>query len=131
MLVDVTGRPRAGPRPGAQSGGSARPRLIPAPSSSASDSGRGEEGGSTPEMAAPRQAVRSPAATRVSGEPSAVHLAGDRPTERRRLPARVTRYWRWRAFWSALPFVGLLVTAAAVLPWGPWWVRWGVVAVVI
>ena len=53
------------------------------------------------------------------------------PTERHRLPARVTRYWRWRAFYSSLPLVVLLITAAIVLPWGPWWVRWGIVGVVV
>ena len=34
----------------------------------------------------------------AAGEQPAVPLAGDLPTERHRLPARVTRYWRWRAF---------------------------------
>lgn len=53
------------------------------------------------------------------------------PTERHRLPARVTRYWRWRAIYSSLPLVVLLITAAIVLPWGPWWVRWGIVGVVV
>jgi membrane protein YdbS with pleckstrin-like domain len=66
-----------------------------------------------------------------SGEPSVAPLAGDLPTERHRLPARVTRYWRWRAFFSSLPFVVVLVSGAIVLPWGPWWARWGVVAVFI
>ena len=62
---------------------------------------------------------------------SAVPLAGDLPTERHRLPARVTRYWRWRAFYSSLPLLVLLISGAIVLPWGPWWVRWGVVGVVV
>jgi membrane protein YdbS with pleckstrin-like domain len=53
------------------------------------------------------------------------------PTERHRLPARVTRYWRWRVIYSSLPLVVLLITAAIVLPWGPWWVRWGIVGVVV
>ena len=60
-----------------------------------------------------------------------VPLAGDLPTERHRLPARVTRYWRWRAFYSSLPLLVLLISGAIVLPWGPWWVRWGIVGVVV
>ena len=66
-----------------------------------------------------------------SVQPSAVPLAGDLPTERHRLPARVTRYWRWRAFYSSLPLLVLLISGAIVLPWGPWWVRWGIVGVVV
>ena len=65
------------------------------------------------------------------GEWTAVPLAGDLPTERHRLPPRVIRYWRWRAFYSSLPFLVLLVSGAIVLPWGPWWVRWGAVAVFV
>jgi membrane protein YdbS with pleckstrin-like domain len=107
MLGDVTRRPRTGQPPGAQSDGSVRSRQIPADS--------------------------SPVATTVTPTApsawSAGPLAGDVPTERRRLPARVTRYWRWRAFYSSLPLLVLLVSGAIVLPWGPWWIRWGVVAV--
>jgi len=66
-----------------------------------------------------------------SVQPSVVPLAGDLPAERHRLPARVTRYWRWRAFYASLPLLVLLVSGAIVLPWEPWWVRWGVVAVFI
>ena len=65
----------------------------------------------------------------AAGEQSAVPLAGDLPTERHRLPARVTRYWRWRAFFLSLPLFVLLISLAIVLPWGPWWVRWGLVGV--
>jgi membrane protein YdbS with pleckstrin-like domain len=61
------------------------------------------------------------------GAPSAAPLAGDLPTERHRLPARVTTYWRWRAFCSSLPVLVLLISLAIVLPWGPWWLRWGIV----
>ena len=67
----------------------------------------------------------------AAGELSAVPLAGDLPTERHRLPARVTRYWRWRAFYGSLPLLVLLISGAIVLPWGPWWVRWGIVGVVV
>jgi hypothetical protein len=106
MLGDVTRRPRTGQPPGAQSDGSVRSRQIPADS--------------------------SPVATTVTPTApsawSAGPLAGDVPTERHRLPARVTRYWRWRAF-TVPPFLVLLVSGAIVLPWGPWWIRWGVVAV--
>jgi membrane protein YdbS with pleckstrin-like domain len=57
--------------------------------------------------------------------------AGDTPAERHRLPARVTRYWRWRTFYSSLPLLVLLISVAIVLPWGPWWVRWGIVGVFV
>ena len=40
-------------------------------------------------------------------------------------------YWRWRVCFSALPLVVLLIGVAIVLPWGPWWVRWGIVGVVV
>jgi membrane protein YdbS with pleckstrin-like domain len=53
------------------------------------------------------------------------------PAERHRLPARVVGYWRWRACFSALPMVVLLIGVAIVVPWGPWWVRWGFVGVVV
>ena len=136
MLGDVTRRPQTGQPPGVQSDGSAQPRHIPAGSSPASGTGATEEGGSISAIATPRAGLRTaPVATTVSptapGEPSAVPLAGDLPTERHRLPARVTRYWRWRAFYSSLSLLVLLVSGAIVLPWGPWWVRWGVVAVFI
>ncbi len=113
MLGDVTRRPQTGQPPGVQSDGSAQPRQIPAGSSPGSGTGATDEGGSISAVAAPRA------------------VAGDLPTERHRLPARVTRYWRWRAFCSSLPLLVLLVSGAIVLPWGPWWVRWGVVAVFI
>jgi membrane protein YdbS with pleckstrin-like domain len=136
MLGDVTRRPRPGQPPGAQSGGSAEPRLIPVPSSLASDTGPAGNGGSIPATAAPREETRTaPVATTASppasDEPIAVPLGGDLPTERRRLPALATRYWRWRAFYSSLPLLVLLVSAAIVLPWGPWWARWGIVGVFV
>jgi membrane protein YdbS with pleckstrin-like domain len=139
MLGDMTSRPRTGQPRGVQSGGPAQPRLIPGSSPPASDTGTGvaEEGGAiSSAVAAPRADVRTaPVATIVSAtapsELSTVPLAGDLPTERHRLPARVTRYWRWRAVYASLPLLVLLVTAAIVLPWGPWWARWGVVAVFI
>ena len=64
-------------------------------------------------------------------EPSAATLVGDLPTQRRRLPARVIRYWRWRAVYGSLPLVVLLIGLAIGLPWGPGWMRWGVVGVAL
>jgi uncharacterized protein len=72
----------------------------------------------------------SGASQEAGGGPSVTPLAGDLPTERRRLPARVTTYWRWRAFCSSLPLLVLLISLAVYLPWGPWWLRWGIVGVV-
>jgi len=136
MLGGVTRRPQTGQPPGVQSDGSAQPRLVPAGLPPASGTAATEEGGSISAIATPRADLRTaPEARTVSpttpGEWSAVPLAGDLPTERHRLPARVTRYWRWRAFYSSLPFLVLLVSGAIVLPWDPWWVRWGVVGVFV
>jgi hypothetical protein len=136
MLDDVTSRPQTGQPPGVQSSGLAQSRLIPGSSPPASDAGAAEEAASISAIAAPRaDGPMAPVATTVPstapGEPSAVPLAGDLPTERHRLPVRVTRYWRWRAFYSSLPLLVLLVSAAIVLPWGPWWVRWSIVGVFI
>jgi membrane protein YdbS with pleckstrin-like domain len=136
MLGDVTRRPKTGQPPGVQSDGSAQPRSIPVGSSPASGTEATEEGGSISAIAAPRADLqRAPVATTVSptgpGGSSAAPLAGDLRTERHRLPARVTRYWRWRAFYSSLPLLVPLVCGAIVLPWDPWWVRWGVVGVFV
>ena len=65
------------------------------------------------------------------GEPHPALLAGDLPAEQHRLPARATRYWRWRGFYSSLPMLVLLISGAIVLPWGPWWVRWGIVGIFV
>jgi membrane protein YdbS with pleckstrin-like domain len=62
--------------------------------------------------------------------PTAVHpLAGDVPLERHRLSPLVTRYWRWRAVFSAVPVLVLLVGLAIVVPLGPSWLRWTIVGV--
>ena len=114
MLGDVTTRPRIGQPPGVQSDGSRQPRRSPTGSPLVSGTGATEEVSPT-----------------TPGGWLAVPLAGDLPTERHRLPARVTRYWRWRAFYSSLPFLVLLVSGAIVLPWGPWWARWSVVGVFV
>jgi uncharacterized protein len=115
MLGGVTSRPHAGQPPGVQSGGPAQPRPTSVSSSSAVETGAADEGGS---ISAP-------------GEPSVGPLAEDLPSERHRLPARVIRYWRWRAVYSSLPLLVVLVSGAIVLPWGPWWIRWSVVGVVV
>ena len=135
MLSNVTSRPPTGQPPGVQSGGLAQPRSIPVIHRL------------PPTPARPRKVTRFPqspprertddgtcgdnSSPTAAGELSAVPLAGDLPTERHRLPARVTRYWRWRAFYCSLPLLVLLVSGAIVLPWGPWWVRWGIVGVVV
>jgi membrane protein YdbS with pleckstrin-like domain len=51
--------------------------------------------------------------------------------ERHRLSPLVTRYWRWRAVFSAVPVLVLLVGLAIVVPWGPAWLRWSIVGVVV
>ena len=104
-------------------------------SSPGSDAGAAEDGDSISATAAPGADGRTaPVATTfpsTAAEQDAVPLAGDLPIERHRLPGRVIRYWRWRAFYSSLPLVVLLIGVAIVLPWGPWWVRWGIVGVVV
>lgn len=66
-----------------------------------------------------------------SGPPATPPLAGDPPAERHRLSPRVTRYWRWRAFFSAFPILVFVAGVAYILPWGAWWLRWGIVAILI
>jgi membrane protein YdbS with pleckstrin-like domain len=56
-------------------------------------------------------------------------LAGDLPLERHRLQPKVTRYWRWRMLFSGLPVLLLFASLAYVIPWGAWWLRWGIVAI--
>ncbi len=58
-------------------------------------------------------------------------LAADVPLERHRLSPLVTRYWRWRGIFSVLPLVVTLVGLAIVVPWGPAWLRWSIVGVVV
>src|SRR5438045_3596736 len=70
-----------------------------------------------------------PTASRDAVVPSGTSLAGDRPAARRRLPARVVRYWRWRAFFGLLPLVVLLVGVAIAVPLGFPWVGWGLAVV--
>ena len=35
------------------------------------------------------------------------------------------------SLYSSLPLLVLLISGAIVLPWGPWWVRWGIVGVFV
>jgi len=72
-----------------------------------------------------------PATSSGSGTaPAATPLPGDIPADRHQLPRRVTRYWRWRVLFGALPLQLLLISLAIVIPWGPWWVRWSIVGIV-
>jgi membrane protein YdbS with pleckstrin-like domain len=105
-------------------------------SSRGSDTGAAEEGDPISASAAPgadgrTDSVATTLPSTAAGEPDPVLLAGDLPAERHRLPTRVTRYWRWRTFYSSLPLLVLLISGAILLPWGPWWVRWGIVGVYI
>lgn len=59
---------------------------------------------------------------------SASQLAGDDPVDRHRLSPRVVSYWRWRAIFSAVPLLLLLIGLAIVITWGPAWIRWCIVA---
>lgn len=78
----------------------------------------------------PALVTPAPATSGESGTPSAATpLPGDIPAERHQLPRRVTRYWRWRVLFGALPLLLLLISLAIVIPWGPWWVRWGIVGI--
>jgi membrane protein YdbS with pleckstrin-like domain len=124
-----------GQSPGVQSGGLGLRRSTPVSSSPGSDHSAAEDCDSISAIAAPgadgRTAPVPTFSPTASVESDAVSLAGDLPTERHRLPARVTRYWRWRAFYASLPLLVLLISVAIVLPWGPWWVRWGIVGVVV
>ena len=65
----------------------------------------------------------------VAEPPASRPLAGDIPGERHRLSHRVIAYWRWRALGSAVPTLLLLIALAIVIPWGPWWIRWGIVGI--
>ncbi len=134
MPGNVTSRPPAGELPGAQSGGLGLPRSTPPNSSAGSDAGAAEDGDSISATAPGGDERTAPVATAfppTAVEQDAGPLVGDLATERHRLPARVIKYWRWRTFYSSLPLVVLLISAAIVLPWGPWWVRWGIVGVVV
>jgi len=106
-------------------------------SSPASDPGAARDGVRTPAATAGIAGSRGvpqaePAASRNEDAPCVVPLAGDQAAARRRLPARVVRYWRWRAFYGAAPVLVLLIGVAMIaVPAVQSWVGWGVVVVVI
>ena len=106
-------------------------------SSPASDPGAARDGDRTPAAAAGIAESRGvppaePAAPRDEDTPVAAPLAGDQAGARRRLPARVVRYWRWRAFYGAAPLLVLLIIVMVIaLPAVPSWAGWGVVVVVV
>jgi membrane protein YdbS with pleckstrin-like domain len=114
-LSTVTSRPAAGPRPGAPE---VEPEVDP-------EDGHGYPPGTAdPHRPTPDGPVADPAA-------GVAALVGDLPAERHRLAPTAIRYWRWRIIFSSLPLVLLLVSLAIVLPWGDWWMRWGVVGVAV
>jgi uncharacterized protein len=105
-------------------------------SSPGTETGAAEKGDPTSAAAAASvdgrtESVATAPPSTAAGERDSVLLAGDLAAERHRLPERVTRYWRWRAFYSSLPGLVLLISGAIVLPWGPWWVRWGIFGVFV
>jgi membrane protein YdbS with pleckstrin-like domain len=51
-------------------------------------------------------------------------LAGDDVANRRRLPARTLTYWRWRAVFTGVPVLALVVLGAVFLDWPATWLRW-------
>jgi membrane protein YdbS with pleckstrin-like domain len=75
--------------------------------------------------------LAEPAASRDEAASLAAPLAGDQGGVRLRLPARVVRYWRWRAFYGAAPFLVLLISVVIALPKVPTWAGWGAVVVVV
>ncbi len=123
----MTSRPATGPPPGVQA------LVTHAPAS--------EESLHATHLPAPAPAAPAVAAAPISGSgprlpssevpPATDPLAGDAPLERHRLSPMVTRYWRWRAVFSAVPVLVLLVGLAIVVPWGPAWLRWSIVGVVV
>src|SRR6476646_6070013 len=133
---DVTSGPSSGGSPGGQPDDWVPPRSTPMKSASDPDAfpaGEGDSISAVPVSGAAGRAAPAAAAfpPGAAGEPSAVPLVGDVAAERHRLPARVVGYWRWRACYFSLPLVVLLIGVAIVVPWGPWWVRWGFVGVVV
>ncbi len=122
----MTSRPATGPPPGVQAFVTHAP--TPAESSPAGNLPTGAD------AVAPSEAATSAAGPRPQPPspevpPATDPLAGDVPLERHRLSPLVTRYWRWRAVFSAVPVFVVLVGLAIVVPWGPSWLRWTIVGV--
>lgn len=78
---------------------------------------------SAPAESAPDQPAPGPVP--AGGSP----LVGDTEAERHRLSPRVVAYWRWRWLFSLVPSLLLLAALAIVIPWGEWWLRWSLFAV--
>jgi len=125
--MPVTSRPATGPPSGVQalvpnaatSGQSQRAAGLPLAESTEPAATAAATAGATPQITSPEV------------PPATDPLAGDTLLERHRLSPLVTRYWRWRAFFSALPVFVMLVGLAIVVPWGPSWLRWTIVSVLM
>jgi len=135
-LMPVTSRPATGLPPAAPAPGEPVPATLDVPAHTPTRSSRTNRatpaGDSAPAGEARAGDARAGDAAPAgpagpTSAPSA--LAGDLPVERHRLNPRVKRYWRWRAFFTAIPSLVLLVGLAIVIPWGPPWLRWGIVGI--
>jgi membrane protein YdbS with pleckstrin-like domain len=122
-LMPVTSRPATGLPPAAPAPGEPVPATLDAPAHPRARDHRADQAA----LATPAGEVGPAGPSGADSAPSA--LAGDLPVERHRLNPRVKRYWRWRAFFTAIPSLVLLVGLAIVIPWGPPWLRWGIVGI--
>ena len=117
-----SGQPSADPQDGttpSSTGPSLTPRPFTPPSTARPPT--------APQPHPPLTAIQTTSS--VAEPPASRPLAGDIPGERHRLSHRVIAYWRWRALGSAVPTLLLLIALAIVIPWGPWWMRWGIVGI--
>lgn len=72
----------------------------------------------------------APADPAAPTDPDGVQpLVGDSLGERHQLSRRVIAYWRWRWLVSLVPSLLLLAALAIVIPWGQWWLRLSLFAV--
>ena len=125
-LMPVTSRPATGLPPAAPAPGEPVPATLDAPAHPQARDHRADQAA----LASPAGEVVPAGPSSADSAPSAPSaLAGDLPVERHRLNPRVKRYWRWRAFFTAIPSLVLLVGLAIVIPWGPPWPRWGIVGI--
>ena len=124
--MPVTSRPATGLPPAAPAPGEPVPATLDAPAHTQARDHRADQAA----LASPAGEVVPAGPSSADSAPSAPSaLAGDLPVERHRLNPRVKRYWRWRAFFTAIPSLVLLVGLAIVIPWGPPWLRWGIVGI--
>jgi membrane protein YdbS with pleckstrin-like domain len=136
-LMPVTSHPATGLPPAEQSAGEPAPAALDVGAGAPACGHRSDSAAVAPTStgAAPTDPADagSASAAAVIGPADARSgpsgLAGDLPLERHRLNPRVKRYWRWRAFFTAIPSLVLLVGLAIVIPWGPPWLRWGIVGI--